>query len=716
MISRIKTVCALSLLCAVPVWSQKTAQKTAPKVHTESRVPAVSIDYMRQEDKDFKFSIRNDSGHGVTAFAVLLVPSSVHEKNQHFACHGQCSAAYEVDDIDHPAVGDGSVIDVKYEAEKVSGGTVVLESAIFDDGSYAGNEKVAAYLVAQQLGNQEEFDRIVPAVYGIMNASDPQSISKADRIYAQLEALPVSTDPSITEAFLRWFPNLRDCERRFPEVIKKSASQEKSDVEAKLKPILSSGDTSDRAVERWWGTTMRSMAHLGCSACAERMASPAPPVTQTTVSIGCTSGGPEKPDGVWLTVELVDDSSADDDTSGDDADQTASTDADTSNAPDQAAMNPPNPEPADALTPVPAPPLVKVIPPASVSAPAPAPIPPVVQPQRILSAPTLIPVANPRYEVAEALPGVPPPLPDEAIYENYSYYVVAWSHYLSDGGTADAAARAGHSPYPFPPGTNSRDQKTVTRAAYHCVTALGDFMAQLRPYEVGSQSSLRPEDMWKPVSDHEQFQRELADKRVDQRAAVVRKELDQLKLQLGKSGFHDLDTHVHGLYQASPGRLVREPMPEWQMFVNYFRYIAWLSGSAGRTDMNREDTARERADEQKACGLDDDSESILQNVADDFLRTVRQRRSKLQRAKIDFGMYPATAAVRAVMLPAAEMKRIGEAHMEQLKSRLSKESAKKIDARVQALYGFLTIEKVLAVSDTEAKPKTNPQEVVKNQH
>jgi len=331
--------------------------------------------------------------------------------------------------------------------------------------------------------------------------------------------------------------------------------------------------------------------------------------------------------------------------------------------------------------------------------------------------PKLLPVGNPRYETEEAAPGALPPLPDEAIYENYFYYVVGWSHYLSDGGTAEAAARAGRSPYPFPAATNSTDQKAVTHAAYHCVTALGQFMSQLRPYEVGTQSSIKPEDLWKPVSSHEQFQRELGDKRVDQRAAIVRKEMEQLRSQLGKTGFHDLDTYVHGLYQASPGRLVREPVPEWRMFVNYLRYIAWLGGSAGRTDVKPQETAKERADEQKTAGLNGDSESILQEVADDYLRTVWKRRTELLVVKVEFGTgHPTKIVAPANVVPSADMKRIGEAHMEQLKSRLDKANLKKLDARVHELYGSLTIARVVPLSDTEAKPKTNPQELVRNQH
>lgn len=698
MISCMKAVLAFVLLCAVP----GLAQSRGPRVGTGSRVPSVTISFTQVDGGFSKFSIRNNSGHAVTAFAVLNIPKGVPTRKGRFVCQGKCSATYEVDDIAHPAIAAHTTREEKYETVKVPGGSIILESAIFDDGTYAGNERMAAYLVAQQLGNQQEFDRIVGAVDAVMSGNGLDTESKADRINGELGALPVAADAAASEAFSRWFPNVHDCSNRFAEIMESSASQERAYVEANWAQFFSNGAPSETALTQWWNVTEKFLAGYGCRECAAKVGNPNPPVKSRNVSIGCTNNSSPKGQGVWRTVELADDSDAGD-SGSDESDQSAvnggdaggSSQNDTS---DQLVMN----SLPDDAEPTPAPASEATAAPVSIR---PAPVPP----KFLLAAATnaiLEPVNGPG-------PAVLRRVPDAAIYQNYFYYVVAWTHYLLDGGTPKAAANAGNSPDPFPTEMNLTDYNTVTQVAYEGVRSLGDYMAKVEPSEQGRQMfGLTPENSWKPVPAYEQRLRDIGDRREDERSAIVDTEIAQLQIRLGKVVFGWLDARVHDMYHTVPGRLVREPLTTNQMVANYFRYTVWLNRNLGKGDTTSEhEKAMMRADEQKAAGLNDDEEVLLLQVSDDFRQAMLKNHS---RKVLEAREWAGTTANPTALMPVTsdEGKRITEAHITELKSKLGEASFKRLDKRAHDLYLDVRIARVVPMSDEPPKAKESTRQVV----
>ncbi len=211
-----RAVLAVYLLCAVFV----SAQGVPAKVQTGSRVPAVTIRFTGQDSNSYKFLIQNTSGQSVTAFDVLLVPRGVPKRGNRFLCQGRCSDSNDIDTIDTPAIRAGGTKAVSYAAGTIAGGAVIVEAAIFDSGTYGGSERAAAYLIADQMGDQAEFDGIVSAVDKILGSSGPQSSGKGAQIGAALAGLATDADSATMAAFYRWFPNLKDCDGQFPGMMK----------------------------------------------------------------------------------------------------------------------------------------------------------------------------------------------------------------------------------------------------------------------------------------------------------------------------------------------------------------------------------------------------------------------------------------------------------------------------------------------------------------
>ena len=737
-----KAALTLGLLCAAPLFAfaqtgSSNDKTQGPKVRTGSRVSGVTVRFAAQDGGDYKFWIQNRSGHAITAYDVLLVPSGVKMKNNHFLCQGRCAENHEIKTVDQPAIKAGDTVPFTYDAAAVKGGAVVLETAVFDDASYEGNERAAAYLVAQQLGQQGEFDRIVFAVEQILDSTGPQNADKASRIYSAMAGLAVDADSATIVTFERWFPNVRDCAQRFPQVMKSAAAPEVADVESKLEPMLTA-NPSDAALTQWWTATEQFMAKFGCSGCTAKMDSPTPPVKKRMISIGCNGQPTPAPQGVMALAWSVDDSETEDDDSGDGADQVADDGgADQDSGDDELSMTE---EAADLAAPA----VASTTPPggsgpaiSSVSSstiPAPA----------SRSVPTSVTVTSRHTPMAPRLfsfsaIGLAPgwgrtgpgkaavrPVPDEQLYDRYFQYVTQWTRYLSEGGTPEAA-KDPRSPDPFPEKLGFEGRNAVTATAYDYIGARREGMTKLQPAEMNGPAGV-PTSVgtnnptgaqravvhfpWEPppLPDSEaQKIRQAADERLEERDAVVKSDLEKLKARMGQRAYRQLDAYVHEICHAIEGRWVRQPLPENTMLLYYLRYIAAMDRSAENSAPGDwAELAKRRADEQQASGLSDGEETILRQVADDLQQSTRERQAQAMAGRPHGAASVPAATVAPISVPATmgigspEGERIRDLSVEQLKIKLGETGFEKVKARVHALYGSVTTRRIVAASDSES--------------
>jgi hypothetical protein len=737
---RMKTPLILGLLCAATVFAQTGDTKSKePKVRTGSRVLGVTVQFSAQDGDDYKFWIQNRSGRGITAYEVLLVPSGVKRRGNHFLCKGRCAESHEVKTVDHPAIRAGDTTAVTYDAAKVASGAVILESAVFDDATYAGNERAAAYLVAQQLGQQEEFDHILFAVDQVMDGSGPANMDKANRIYSALAGLAVDADQAPVLTFERWFPNVRDCAQRFPQLMKSAAAPEVADVESKLQPLLSS-NPSEATLAQWWTGTQQFLAQFGCSGCTARLGSPTPPVKKRMISVGCSVQQQPPPQGVavlaWSVDDFEEDDSADDgtDQAADAGDQDGEDDvlSMTEEPADAASTNAAANTPAKSgaasgsmLT------SIAPIPPSPSAASHPVTTPPRRIPlvPRFYPYPAMTEDATTKEPVAatEAARGSFRPVPDEELFEKYFQYVTRWTSYLSQGGTLEAAKNA-DSPDPFSAKMSGEERNAVTAAAYDYLHAWQEWNRKTQPPPTGDPTAAMSTIAQLPW-DRPAFpgvgaerNRQRGDERLEERDALVKAELDKIRGQVVSTGYRSFDAYVHGIYHARPGRWLREPLPEKIMVLYYLRYVGAIDRSA-EDDAQRDwaKSAKARVDEQEAAGLSDTEQAVLQQVADDLRETTKERQAQPM-ANRPHGIAPAsprtpgtdgapvgvaaTTSVPATFGAVSLLgQRIAESFVEQLKTKIGEAGFAKIEKRAHALYGSITTRRVVAVSEAENKTK-----------
>lgn len=688
-----KAVLLLCFACVLPV----SSQTGTAKLQTGSRVPAVSIHFDEQSAGKYKFTIRNGSGHAVTALDILFVPVGVARHGNHYSCRGRCSNRAGIANAERPLLPAGVSLQATYDESDI-GTAVIIEAAVFDDASYAGGERAAAAMVATQLGNQAEFDRITSAVETVMTDPIVQNGNSGGQLDSALAAVATEPDSAQMEAFYRWFPNIRDCSRLFPEIMQNASSKVKADVQGTLQPLFSSGSPTPSAVETWWKSTQQYLTGFGCKECATKLASPTPPVQIRTVSIGCrasTSGQTASADTQLLSE---DDSGADDDSSGDGSAQTADSNSGATGDDSLTMTEEPNaPVGADAT------PTVNTA--GSTTPPA------------MSRANPILPQLSSARAESRCLPMTPRPLPalrsrdsqednplrpvlDEFLYPRYFRYVSEWEKCLGDGQWPDETIA--RYPDPYPSALNEDQREIVRVIATDWLETEGPGLG-LHP--VGAGIPMVPPvraETWAQAQQGLQRRQQMEQER-EERAKAVAARVQSLRLALGKKSFPVLDAYAHDLYQTVPGRAVREPLSDRAMLSRYLHYIALMDKFASNQGDDGRAAAKARADEQTACGLNADDQRVLQQEADSWRSSIESRRPP---ARGEGMAASRTAPPRSGdgAGPAEDANDRPQRLMEKLQARLSKASFEKVQKRMHALYDSEGMNRVVPADEPEPTP------------
>ena len=711
----------VALLCTPPVVAETEFRVTAL-----SRVSGVSISYLSQQDGNPRFMIRNDSGHAITAYDVLVVPTQVAtgRKNGRYVCKGQCADHPEIGTIEAPAIVAGGTKEEWYPADKCDHGAVILESAVFDDGSYSGGERAAARLVATQLGSQAEVDRILSAVSTIMDENGSQTESRDTEVDLTLGGLPTDADGQ-EEAFSRWFPNIRDCSHHFSQVMQKASSEVLGQIRGNLQSLAQSGPPSDGSLSKWWDTTKHVLQSYGCAGCAEKMSMANPPARLRQVSIGCRA--PKA--GKMASASLSDDSDngadggdlqAEDDAPPDDGreaeDQSAANDSDGSTPPSQTTSDSQPARLSNAISSA-----------ASRDADEQASEQTVLPPQtraqgRCLPiAPTMggiMPADSPFQRASR-------PVSDETFYPRYFRYVERWDRCLSDGQWPEETME--RYPDPYPQEMNDDQREAVAVLAADWVETQREEMASGTLSGAPVALAAVRATTWAQAQDAMQRRQTLIERR-EERAKLVDARLVSLRLALGTKTFRAFDDYAHELFKAIPGQIVRQQLPETAMLMRYLHLIATMDKYASNTDADGRAAAKARADEQADSGLNDTDEGILQQLADSIPKPTTPADVVLRHRPAATGATPETddpgaAATRvSADVPAGvpagvpalrpdERNRIAAQVIEQMQSSLSKAAFEKVEARVHTLYDSEGFDRVVPKDGSEPKPDPTPNQL-----
>lgn len=597
-------------------------QKTSP-VQTISEVPYVTITFTGREGNFYKFQVANTSAHGVSAFAVRLLAGGTN---------------LSIGDNASPVVKAFQGKDLKFDLSSVGAG-VIVDAAVFDDESFAGEEPTAAAMVARQIGNQAEYDRIVSTVEAIL-ASHVETIEKTLRIRRELGDLSADVDTAMVRTFNRWFPDLADCNRGYLRRMKGAAVAEKAAAVESIEQFAHSAAPGLPTLEQWWASTKQRLSIFGCNGCAAQASNPKPPPREQVLISGCQADPDQQL--IIFVAELTGDDFADAIDPNNDPElapeEVAAADSEhKSNTNSRPVPPPPRPAPAESAT-GPSQPEKRE------AAPTPASRPATLYPAKSGVALARTPDGRfllyrihfdhpaPDYEVYAALFRDIGNLGNDALYEEVE---VRGNNTVPLGNDPPAG------------GLDDLQIKILRQAALACNQELDD----LRSKEINLYSYSAWADYprgWvvfaPPDPEKERLQ--------EQRTRTLNRYIKVLHMQLGAVSSAKLEGFARKVYRTVPGRTVILPMTQDRLYFAFFRYTSML----GQTQATKQESAK-RQKELLALGLGKDAWTTLQRVGTSFDQARSEHDAKINKLQADSKLYvtrpaPANQAAFSPAIPA----------------------------------------------------------------
>ena len=316
---------------------------------------------------------------------------------------------------------------------------------------------------------------------------------------------------------------------------------------------------------------------------------------------------------------------------------------------------------------------------------------------------------------SKCLPLAPGPFPfggavrpatDEYLYPRYFRYVKQWDECLAHGKWP--ASKVEQFPNPYPSGLNEDQRKIVAREAYDWDVDPWEATLTLAAPGPAIEAGPLRITTWAQMQQLSQQRKHDADER-DEKAKFVESRLEKLRLRLGELLFGLLDAHVHELFHATRGRLVRQPLPEAAMFARYLHTIAMMDKFAANGGEDGTAAASARDEEQKACGLSDRDEETLRRVADDLQKDtqndlIEPRGTAPRQTELAASRPTTTLTTRPVDSARFAGLREGiDSHIAQLRSDVGEASFEKVEKRVHALYESDPILRVVPLDSTSGQ-------------
>ncbi|MBZ5530212.1 MAG: hypothetical protein LAO20_02170 [Acidobacteriia bacterium] len=601
----------MKLLIVVALLAASAAgQNSSSPVQTDSKAPSLAVSYAGENNGRYRFRVADTSSHAVTAFALRLVPSGVPMVDGDYACGGQCGRSIVLGNKAKPAIRSGSAGLRSFAIASVNGGAVVAEAAIFDDGSYEGEDRAAAFLLANQIANQVEFDRLNSALTIAMTSARGDA-QKTAQLRMKLGQVSVNLTPDMLRTLRLWFPALASC-NQYARAMKHAAVREKQLVVQSMDQFAHNTSPTRPSLLVWRERIRQRLAAYGCTGCGAE--NPKPRTAAQPASMGCPDSSPVTSD----TASLADDAAGAESDLTDVADA-AELEAEL-DAQDMEAMEVMEAVDAvdDTLPAEPAPAGATADAPAS-SAPAPA-------------AAVDAPPPNTRALAPEFPPGIPfhlgpdgkrmlwrynyhgMPVPDSLVYQAWFrdigmfadlafHKVVVWD----DGKWMDFDKSD-----PPAGGLSENEVEIVKRVSSDC-----NQQAALVHQKIDSLFRTKAEGLpggWGAYAPPVPGYRELREKeRATFSACVTR-----LRAQLSAASFAKVAGFVLSVYQATPGKIVPVPPSDDDIYIRFFTYVAWLNEPGLKNSAGGERETALRREEMRAAGIGDHEWELLVRIAADY--------------------------------------------------------------------------------------------------
>ncbi|MGC1684449.1 MAG: hypothetical protein WA734_02405 [Candidatus Acidiferrales bacterium] len=268
-------------------------------VQFETSVPSVVITYAGQGTDPsvgiyYRFSLKNNSTHGVTGFHLFEVPESIQKTNGTYACDTSCTGVGLNGDSADPMIKPGQSFDLHVPPKDAARlPTIWIDAAVFDNYTYEGDKKIASRLGLSQIATQAAFDRVKPLLDGISTDTANSDSGKAVELLSELKAISVEVEPEMIQRFNYWFPNTADCNHDFDRIMQNTAAAALRSIEGQLETYIAGADGTGAPFSAWLASVNNYMhkGHVGCVGCSDlpSAASSAPAEFQPCPAAGASA-------------------------------------------------------------------------------------------------------------------------------------------------------------------------------------------------------------------------------------------------------------------------------------------------------------------------------------------------------------------------------------------------------------------------------------------
>jgi hypothetical protein len=92
--------------------------------------------------------------------------------------------------------------------------TMTIGTVVFADGTYEGEAKTAAEIMARRRGQQKQLARVLPLLQSFLDAPPQDATTALEKLKAQVSMLRIDVDPTIVDELLARFPELPQKDNR----------------------------------------------------------------------------------------------------------------------------------------------------------------------------------------------------------------------------------------------------------------------------------------------------------------------------------------------------------------------------------------------------------------------------------------------------------------------------------------------------------------------
>lgn len=232
---------------------------------TMSKAPSIQMEIIGEDRTFYKVALHNLSTKAVMAVRVAMPDKDGAQGQTEVYGSGDLIALGATHQLQFSIPHSGRMSDGGF-VENPTPPLLVLETALFKDGSYEGDMQAAAEIVAQRVASEIQRQRVNQLIAAILADAQSDDDAKVLRIRSEVAQLTEDPDPKMVETVRSQFPGLSDqAVQQVKYWLKLGLNHEKQLMTLGLKEFeRTKADSRGYNLTRWWSTWREPQHYDSC--------------------------------------------------------------------------------------------------------------------------------------------------------------------------------------------------------------------------------------------------------------------------------------------------------------------------------------------------------------------------------------------------------------------------------------------------------------------